>query len=115
MSQKQVVWYKTPSGREVVRDCVRDLSESDREIIGEDLLLAQMRFPKGAPIVKALGAGLYEVRSTISGKREFRIIMVYDPSENALVVVHAFVKKSQKTPLSDLRLAKARASEIITT
>jgi phage-related protein len=113
MSEKRLVWYKTATGNEVVRDAIRELSRADKLIVGEDLMVAQLRFPKGAPIVKAIGAGLYEVRSTISGKREFRCIFAYDPSENTLVVVHVFVKKTQKMPLSDMNLAKRRAKEYL--
>jgi phage-related protein len=113
MSEIRVVWYKTQSGNEVVRDTIRELRKDDRVIVGEDLKVAQQRFPKGAPIVKSLGSRLYEVRSTISGKREFRCIMVYDQTEKALVVVHAFVKKTQKTPKADLDLAKLRAKECL--
>lgn len=113
MEEKQVYWYKTTSGREVVLEAIKELSKADRQIVGEDLGVAQLRFPKGAPVVKPLGAGLYEVRSTISGKREHRCIFVYDSDEDAFVIVHAFVKKAQKTPLADLKLAKARAKEIL--
>jgi phage-related protein len=113
MQEKKVYWYKTAAGNEVVRDAIGELSKADRLIVGEDLWLAQLRFPKGAPIVKPLGSGLYEVRSTISGKREYRCIMVYDAAENALVVVHAFVKKTQKTPLADFRLASNRAKDVL--
>ena len=113
MQEKRVVWYKTGSGKKVVRDAIDTLSKSDKAIVGGDLWLAQLRFPKGAPIVKPLGLGLYEVRSSISDKREYRCIFVYHAAENALVVVHAFVKKSQKTPSHDLQLAKTRAKEVL--
>jgi phage-related protein len=114
MKEKKLFWYKTESGRKVVLDAIGLLSKADKAIVGEDLWLAQTRFPKGAPIVKALGLGLYEVRSSISGKREYRCIFVYHGDQDALVVVHAFVKKTQKTPLHDLQLAKTRAKEVLT-
>jgi phage-related protein len=111
--KKPIVWYRTPSGREIVREVVSELDKADRQIVGSDLKLTQFRFPKGAPILKPLGSGLYEVRSTISGRREFRCVLVYDGSEDTLVIVHAFVKKSQKMPLADMNLAKARATDVL--
>ena len=114
MQQKRLFWYKSKSGTKIVRDAIDTLSKTDKAIVGEDLWLAQLRFPKGAPTVKPLGSGLYEVRSSISDRREYRCIFVYHAAENALVIVHAFVKKSQKTPLHDLQLAKTRAIEVLT-
>jgi phage-related protein len=61
------------------------------------------------PVCKALGNGLYEVRSTISSKREIRIIFCI--LDNKMILLHGFIKKSQKTPPKELELAKKRKRE----
>jgi phage-related protein len=60
--------------------------------------------------VKSLGSGLYEMRlSARSGIA--RAIYVQAKGER-LVIVVAFVKKTQKTPKQMLDLAKKRAKEV---
>ncbi len=57
-----------------------------------------------------MGAGLFEVRSTITGKRIARILFcIY---EGAMVLLHGFVKKSKKTADIELAIALRRKGEI---
>jgi phage-related protein len=54
--------------------------------------------------------GLWEVRSSISDGRIARVIFcVYN---GRMVLLHGFIKKSQKTPLPNLDLALKRKKEI---
>ena len=64
-----VVFYRTRVGAELVRDWLRDLEAADRYAIGQDLMRVQYRWPVGMPLCRSLGAGLWEVRSTLSGNR----------------------------------------------
>lgn len=64
-----VVFYGTPSGTEVVRNWLRGLDEGDRNAIGQDLMRVQYRWPVGMPLCRAMGDGLWEVRSGLSGNR----------------------------------------------
>ncbi len=63
------------------------------------------------PVCKPLGDGLYEVRSTISSKREIRIIFYI--RANQMILLHGFIKKSQKTPDKELELVKKRKKEVM--
>lgn len=63
------------------------------------------------PLVRSLGEGLWELRSSLPSRRVVRIIFVTVHSE--LVLLHAFVKKTQKTPASELRTAKDRMRELM--
>jgi len=58
------------------------------------------------PLCRPLGGGLWEVRSVLRGNRSARIIFCV--SEGFLVLLHGFVKKTQKTPRPDLELARQR-------
>jgi hypothetical protein len=42
-----VVFYRTSTGVEVVRDWLRGLSAADRAVIGQDLMRVQFRWPVG--------------------------------------------------------------------
>ena len=64
-----VVFYRTRAGVEAVRDWLRDLDDGDRNAVGQDLMRVQYRWPVGMPLCRALGEGLWEVRSSLPGNR----------------------------------------------
>jgi phage-related protein len=104
-----VVFYRTPAGTEVVRDWLRALEAEVRSIIGQDLMRAQYRWPVGMPLCRPMGDGLWEVRSDLPGNRIARVL--FSVREGKLLVLHGFIKKSQKTPDQDLTLARKRKRE----
>jgi phage-related protein len=104
-----VVFYRTRGGLEVVRDWLRDLDDGDRNAIGQDLMRVQYRWPVGMPLCRALGDGLWEVRSSLPGNRIARVL--FSVHQNRILVLHGFIKKTQKTPDEDLKLARRRKRE----
>jgi phage-related protein len=104
-----VVFYRTQAGNEVVRDWLRSLDDGDRSAIGQDLMRIQYRWPIGMPLCRAVGSGLWEVRSDLPSNRIARVL--FSVRQNRIVVLHGFVKKSQRTPAGDLALARKRDSE----
>jgi len=62
------------------------------------------------PLCRAMGKGLWEVRSNLTGGRIARVLFCLH--EGRMVLLHAFVKKTQKTPDTDLELAIKRKKEI---
>ncbi|WP_439477076.1 type II toxin-antitoxin system RelE/ParE family toxin [Brevundimonas sp.] len=107
----RVLFYQTVAGRDVIREWLRSFDRQDRAILGHDLKRIQIGFPIGLPLCRSLGGGLWEVRSSLSGNREVRMIFFHDLEAKALVVVQGFLKKSQKTPKTDLDLAYRRMKE----
>jgi len=105
----RVVFYRTPAGAEVVRNWLRALNERDRNAIGQDLMRVQYRWPVGMPLCRALGDGLWEVRSDLPANRTARVL--FSIQQGKILVLHGFIKKSQKTPDSDLALARKRKRE----
>ncbi len=61
------------------------------------------------PLCRALGDGLFEVRSNITDKRITRL--VFFQHEASLIIVAGFIKKSQSTPDDVLKLSRKRKSE----
>ena len=104
-----VVFYRTPAGAEVVRDWLHGLDEGDRNAIGQDLMRVQYRWPVGMPLCRAMGGGLWEVRSDLTGNRIARVL--FTAQQNRILVLHAFIKKTRKTPDSDLALARKRSRD----
>lgn len=64
----------------------------------------------GMPFTRSLGKGLFEIRA--KGKegigRAFFCILV----GQKIVVLHAYIKKSQKTPLKELEIARSRVKDV---
>src|SRR5436190_23015859 len=97
-----VIFYRTPAGTELVRDWLRGLDEGDRNAIGQDLMRVQYRWPVGMPLCRSLGEGLWEVRSSLPSNRIARVL--FSVVQEHIVVLHGFVKKSQKTRADALAL-----------
>jgi phage-related protein len=107
-----VVFYRTRGGAEVVRDWLQALGERDRNAVGMDLMRVQFRWPVGMPLCRPLGDGLWEVRTSLPGNRIARTL--FSVHGGHIVVLHGFIKKTQKTPDDDLALARKRKREFET-
>lgn len=100
-----VKFFQLDSGREPVRDWLKKLPAEERKIIGEDIKTVQWGWPIGMPLVRPLGDGLFEVRSTLQN-RIARVLFTMHGSH--IVLLHGFFKQTQQTPDDVLRLAKKR-------
>ena len=107
-----IVFYRSRSGAEPVREWLKSLPQADRQAIGQDLMRVQFRWPVGMPLCRALGQGLWEVRSDLPGNRIARVLFCFHGGD--LFALHGFVKKTRKTPTQDLGLARNRMKEIAT-
>jgi phage-related protein len=87
----------------------RGLDEADRNAIGQDLMRVQYRWPVGMPLCRALGDGLWEVRSSLPSNRIARVL--FSVHQERIVALHGFIKKTRKTPDDDLALARRRKRE----
>jgi phage-related protein len=61
------------------------------------------------PLCRPMGDGLWEVRSELPGNRIARVL--FSVQQGKILVLHGFIKKSQKTPAADLALARKRNRE----
>jgi phage-related protein len=62
------------------------------------------------PLCRALGKGLWEVRSDLTHGRIARVLFCIHGG--CMVLLHGFIKKTQKTPAADIELATKRRKEI---
>ena len=106
-----LVFFRNSSGTEPVRDWLRALDAADRLVVGQDLMRAQWRWPVGMPLCRPMGQGLWEVRTELPSRRIARVLLGLD--QGVLVALHAFIKKTQKTPGDELALARKRQKELI--
>lgn len=61
------------------------------------------------PLIRKIEPNLWEVRLNISGGIAR---MLFTIQEEYLVLLHGFVKKSAKTPIDDLLLARKRLAQV---
>jgi phage-related protein len=106
-----LAFWRSASGREPVREWLSELPRDDRRTIGCDIAKVQFGWPVGLPLCRALGSGLWEVRSSLPSKREARVFFGFH--EGMLIALHAIIKKTRKAPVEDLGLAKQRLKEVL--
>ena len=107
------VFYRTGRRNEPVRAWLKGLEGEDRKIIGADIKTVEFGWPVGMPVCRAIAShkGLWEVRSALSNNRIARVLFCI--SDNRMILLHGFIKKSRKTPKSDLELAMRRMKEVM--
>ena len=103
-------FYATAGGVEPVRVWLKGLDLEDRKTIGKDIQKVEFGWPIGLPVCQPLGNGLWEVRSDIANGRIARVLFGF--VDGTLVLLHGFIKKTQKTPPQDKDLALNRLRKI---
>lgn len=91
-----------------VRDWLLSLSPQDRKIIGDDIRTAEFGWPVGMPLCRPITGrkGLWEIRSSLPDGRIARVF--FCAHEGSMVLLHGFLKKTQKTPDKELEIAAKR-------
>ena len=107
----QADFFKTENGNEPVRDFLKALDSDDKKSVGADIMAIEMSWTVGYPKVRKMDTDLWEVRTSISDKRICRIFFTVTGKE--MILLHAIIKKSQKTPLEELELAKTRKKLVL--
>jgi phage-related protein len=110
LKKLEVLFFRTDGGNEPVHEWLLSMEKDERKIIGDDVLKVQYCWPIGKPLVGSLGHGLWEVRSRLAG-RIARVIFCVEGQ--TMVLLHAFIKKTQKTPAYELDLALRRKNQLL--
>lgn len=105
-----LVFYRTATSNEPVREWLKTMDRADRLKIGADLQRVQYRWPVGMPLCRALGDGLWEVRTSLPSKTISRVFVCFH--DGMLYALHGFIKKTQKTPDDELEIARKREREV---
>ncbi len=101
----KVRFYRSETGTEPVRRWLKSLPVEVKKSIGEDIKTVQFGWPLGMPLVEKLSPHLWEVRTKFPNGIA-RIIFTVDGDQ--MVLLHGFIKKSQKIPNQELNTAKTR-------
>lgn len=104
----QVNFFKSSSGKEPVREWLMELNKEERRQIGEDIKTVEYGWPIGMPVCRSLGDKLFEVRTEL---RDTIARVLFCIIGNTMLLLHSFIKKTQKTPKNELDTAKRRMKE----
>lgn len=114
ITKYQLNFYKTSSGKDIITDfiinCENNLKNKIRTSIKifEDYGLKLLRTKWLKKIYRS--PDIYELR--ITGRKQIRFLFIQYNSQ-VFLIIHAFVKKTQKIPDKELKVALKRAKEFI--
>lgn len=100
-----VAFFRTQAGNEPVREWLLELPRESRRLIGIDIKAVQI----GWPLVRKLEHSLWEIRSDLN---ENIARVIFTLVDREIVLLHGFIKKSQKTTSVDLNTARRRKSKL---
>ena len=108
-SNLSVSFVELDSGKQPVEDWIENLPIGDKIKVMHDIELIQTgvitnRHPKIKDIKGV--KGLREIRCNLSSKRIARLLFCV--KNQTLVLLHGFIKKTNKTPKKEIAVAKSR-------
>ena len=104
----KALFFETEQENQPCREFLQGLSKEDRKEVGSDIFSVQNGFPLGLPLCRKLTDALWEVRSKITDGI-CRVIFAVEGNE--MILLHGFIKKTQKTPPKEIKTAEQRLKE----
>lgn len=110
MTKTEVRFYATPSEKNVIREFILSLEKPQQAKVRRIFqVISEYGLSSVLPHIKKLtGTPLWEIR--ILGKDNIRVLYVV-PQTNFVLVLHGFIKKSQKTSPRELQTALNRLKD----
>ena len=99
-----------PKAREIIRSFPEDIKDKLGQAIFDLQKGIKLKMPKSRPM-PSIGMGVEELR--VRGEDGIYRAFYYTKYESAILVFHAFVKKSQRTPPLEIKLGKKRLSDML--
>ncbi|MBU4346908.1 MAG: type II toxin-antitoxin system RelE/ParE family toxin [Candidatus Omnitrophica bacterium] len=104
-------YFTTESGKSPVEEFISSLDEKTQEkFIFKKELLEQLGSQLRQPHTDKIGGGIFELR--FKGEEgQIRILFFF--YEKKIILLHGFVKKTQKTPRNEIKIAEQRQKEFL--
>ena len=104
--------YVDAHGHTPVEEFLNQLPIVDRARVDHTIdLLREFGLQLNLPYAKHLEGKLWELRTPV-GHKDYRVIY-FAFTGRRFVLLHAFLKKTQKTPKGDLAIARARLADFL--
>ena len=112
MRQFEVIFYEDIKGNEPVKDFLLDCHTKMRaKFVGLLEVLEEKGNDLREPYSKYLEDGIFEIRCKI-GSDISRILYFFYYEKN-IILTNGFIKKTQKTPQKEIKIAKNRRKDYI--
>lgn len=108
-----VKFYQTAAGHMPVLAWLRSLPKEQRRELGEAIKEVAIGWPLGMPLVRKLERSIWEIRASIPPQQIARILFAIRDVPATIVLLHGFIKKTQKTPTHELATARERLKRTI--
>ena len=105
MSEFKAEFYETEEGKKPAKDFM--LSQNPKmkaKLFGLVSILEQYGNQLREPYSKPLGDGIFELRAKVG--TDISRVLYFFYYEGRIVLIHCFVKKTKKTPPSEIEYAK---------
>jgi len=100
-----VYYYQLPNGDKPVKQFIDNLDYNMRvKALGSIDILSSFGNKLREPYSKSMGKGLYELRIRFAG--DITRIFYFFIMNNGIILTNGFTKKTQKTPQSEITLAR---------
>ena len=96
------------------RDVIRRFPKEVRDRLGRNLFRLQMGEQLGMPRSRPMpmmAAGVSELR--VQGEDGAYRVFYYAATSRGILILHAFVKKTQRTPAREIQLARKHLKELL--
>ncbi len=109
----KIVYYRDSSGKNPIEKFLLELKRSNNPLAEQTLKgLEKLKYRAyhKEPLSKHLESGLWELRIK-AGTDTLRIIYTFSKGR-IIILLHIFIKKQQKTPEGELKMARKRLKEV---
>ena len=112
MPKFEVIFYEEKNGECPIEEFLEELSMKMRaKLIGLLEILEERGNELREPYSKYLGDGIFEIRCKVGS--DITRVLYFFYYEGKIVLTNGFVKKTQKTPQREIKLAKARRVDFL--
>ncbi len=98
----------------VIQRSIRSFPREVKKALGKAILELQYGLSIGLPLSRpmpSVAQGVHELR--LKDKDGIYRVFYFTKMKNEILIIHAFKKKTQKTPKKDIDLAKKRLKEML--
>lgn len=109
----KIIFYKDDKGNSPVEEFLLGIASSNRILVAktrQGIEKLRNRVYHREPLSKHLEPGLWEFRIR-TGTDILRIIYTFEKGQ-VIILLYGFIKKDQKTPRSELEIARKRLKEL---
>lgn len=112
MTKFTIEFYEDKKGRRPAEEFLLSLNVKMRaKMVGMLLILQEKGNQLREPYSKYLEDGIFEIRGKVG--TDISRILYFFYSEGKIILTNGFVKKSRKTPVNQLELARKRRREYL--